>query len=69
MCAFVVWSEQGCLELACVPDDVPWMIDVTPVDFAARAIVHLAVDQPSKSLGHVREFNRHSFSSSTAWNK
>lgn len=46
---------QGCLELGCVPEGVSWEIDVTPVDFAARAIVHVAVDQPQKGLGNVSE--------------
>lgn len=47
---------QGCLELGCVPEGegVSWQIDVTPVDFAAQAMVHVAVEQPTKSLGHVR---------------
>lgn len=48
--------QQGCLDLGCVPEGVAWQIDVTPVDFAARAIVHVAVDQPSKGLGHVSFF-------------
>lgn len=37
-----------------MPQGVSWEIDVTPVDFAARAMVHVAVEQPAKSLGHVR---------------
>ncbi|CAM9965248.1 unnamed protein product [Ectocarpus sp. 12 AP-2014] len=50
---FIYMLLQGCLDLGCVPEGVAWQIDVTPVDFAARAIVHVAVDQPSKGLGHV----------------
>lgn len=36
-----------------MPEGVAWQIDVTPVDFAARAMVHLAVEQPQKGLGKV----------------
>ncbi|CAM9998615.1 unnamed protein product [Ectocarpus fasciculatus] len=50
---FIYMLLQGCLDLGCVPEGVAWQIDVTPVDFAARAMVHVAVDQPSKGLGHV----------------
>ncbi|CAM9709754.1 unnamed protein product, partial [Ectocarpus sp. 12 AP-2014] len=50
---FIYMLLQGCLDLGCVPEGVAWQIDVTPVDFAARAIVHVAVDQPSKGLGQV----------------
>lgn len=44
------------MELGCVPEGegVSWQIDMTPVDFAAQAMVHVAVEQPTKSLGHVR---------------
>ena len=45
------------MELGCVPEGVSWQIDVTPVDFAARAIVHVSVDQPSKGLGNVRLYS------------
>lgn len=55
---------QGCLELGCAPEGVSWQIDVTPVDFAARAMVHVAVEQPVKSLGHVGE--KHILSTGTS---
>lgn len=45
--------SQGCLELGCVPEGVAWKLDLTPVDFAARAVVQVTVHQPQKALGKV----------------
>lgn len=50
---FIYMLLQGCLELGCVPEGVAWKLDLTPVDFAARAVVQVTVHQPQKALGKV----------------
>ncbi|CAM9337931.1 unnamed protein product [Choristocarpus tenellus] len=50
---FIYILLQGCLEVGCVPDNSTWKADMTPVDFAARAMVHIAVEHPVKGLGKV----------------
>jgi thioester reductase-like protein len=61
---FVRMLLQGCLVLGCVPrgeGTERWNIDLTPVDFAARAIVE-CVKRPQRSLGrtlHVQSPHPH----------
>ncbi|KAI9922258.1 hypothetical protein PsorP6_002080 [Peronosclerospora sorghi] len=42
---------KGCVNLGSVPDRSDWFFDMTPVDYAARAIVHFAASRPVESLG------------------
>ena len=43
---------QGMLQAQCAPlVDTNYALDMTPVDFAARAAVYLAVDVPQKAMG------------------
>ncbi|CAM9615782.1 unnamed protein product [Chrysoparadoxa australica] len=54
-----IWNEadfiylilKACLEVKAAPRDVNWVVDLTPVDYAAAAIVETAVLQPTKVLG------------------
>lgn len=48
---FVYLLLRGCWELGAVPPRADWGFDLTPVDFAARAIVHLAALHPVTALG------------------
>lgn len=50
---FIYLLLKGCVALGAVPvsGDVDWRFDMTPVDFAARAIVQLAVVHPKDALG------------------
>ena len=50
---FVFLLLAGCARLGCAPNDAPWRFDVTPVDFAARALVQLAVKTPVEGVGRV----------------
>ncbi|CAM9749249.1 unnamed protein product, partial [Discosporangium mesarthrocarpum] len=45
--------KSPCSLLGCVPEDLNWQMDMTPVNFAARAIVHVTVEMPRKALGKV----------------
>jgi amino acid adenylation domain-containing protein/thioester reductase-like protein len=43
---------QGMIAAKCAPIvDTKYALDLTPVDFAARAVVHLAVHAPQKAMG------------------
>ncbi|KAI9906387.1 hypothetical protein PsorP6_003375 [Peronosclerospora sorghi] len=42
---------KGCVNLGSVPDRSDWFFDMTPVDYAARAIVHFAASRPVEALG------------------
>ena len=43
---------EGMIESGCAPVvGTNYALDLTPVDFAARAVVHLTVDAPQKALG------------------
>jgi thioester reductase-like protein len=45
---------KGMLELQCAPDldkGSAYALDLTPVDFAAKAVVQLAVQTPSRAIG------------------
>eukprot|EP00611_Tribonema_gayanum_P010131 TRINITY_DN2004_c0_g1_i2.p1 TRINITY_DN2004_c0_g1~~TRINITY_DN2004_c0_g1_i2.p1 ORF type:complete len:396 (-),score=167.65 TRINITY_DN2004_c0_g1_i2:824-2011(-) len=51
---FMYLALRACAQLGCAPDaSAGWKVDMTPVDYAARAIVHCAVTDPSKALGRV----------------
>eukprot|EP01135_Chromosphaera_perkinsii_P002594 Nk52_evm110s224 gene=Nk52_evmTU110s224 len=50
---FVYLLIAGCVLMEAVPIDVTWKFDLTPVDFAARAIVYLCGLHPIKCLGQV----------------
>ncbi|KAI9914279.1 hypothetical protein PsorP6_007075 [Peronosclerospora sorghi] len=41
----------GCVNLGSVPDRSDWFFDMTPVDYASRAIVHFAASRPVEALG------------------
>ena len=43
----------GCVAIRAVPHDVPLLFDLTPVDFAAKAIVVCTALHPNKSLGQI----------------
>ncbi|KAI9895416.1 hypothetical protein PsorP6_018993 [Peronosclerospora sorghi] len=42
---------KGCVNLGSVPDRSDWFFDMTPLDYAARAIVHFAASRPVEALG------------------
>jgi thioester reductase-like protein len=48
---FIYLLLKGCWEIGAVPSRPDWRFDMTPVDFAARAIVHFAALHPVTSLG------------------
>jgi thioester reductase-like protein len=50
---FVVLFVNGIIEMGCAPDADPslYAVDWTPVDFAARAVVQLAVQAPMQIIG------------------
>ncbi|RLN91653.1 hypothetical protein BBJ28_00006476 [Nothophytophthora sp. Chile5] len=48
---FIYLLLKGCWSLGAVPARSDWYFDMTPVDFAARAIVHFAAIRPVESLG------------------
>jgi thioester reductase-like protein len=48
---FIYLALRGSLEVGAVPADAGWALDMTPVDFAAAAIVHLTGICPSSALG------------------
>lgn len=48
---FVYLLLRGCWALGTLPPRSDWGFDLTPVDFAARAIVHLAALHPVTALG------------------
>ncbi|TYZ61811.1 hypothetical protein PybrP1_002293 [[Pythium] brassicae (nom. inval.)] len=48
---FVYLLLRGCWALGALPPRADWRFDLTPVDFAARAIVHLAALHPVTALG------------------
>ncbi|KAI9919938.1 hypothetical protein PsorP6_016072 [Peronosclerospora sorghi] len=43
--------NRGCVNLGSVPDRSDWFFDMTPVDYAARAIVHFVASRPVEALG------------------
>ncbi|KAI9909536.1 hypothetical protein PsorP6_014805 [Peronosclerospora sorghi] len=47
-CQFCV---RGCVNLGSVPDSSDWFFDMTPVYYAARAIVHFSASRPVEALG------------------
>ena len=52
---FVRLFVSGMLKLGCAPDaDMAnlYFFDLTPVDFAAAATVHIAVRHPARAIGH-----------------
>ncbi|CAH0487502.1 unnamed protein product [Peronospora farinosa] len=48
---FIYLLLKGCVSLGAVPDRSDWYFDMTPVDYAARAIVHFAALRPVEALG------------------
>lgn len=48
---FIYLLLRGCWAVGAVPPRSDWRFDLTPVDFAARAIVHFAALHPVTSLG------------------
>ncbi|KAI9910156.1 hypothetical protein PsorP6_010497 [Peronosclerospora sorghi] len=42
---------KGCVNLGSVPDRFDWFFDMTPVDYAAQAIVHFAASRLSRGTG------------------
>lgn len=48
---FIYLLLKGCWEIGAVPSRPDWRFDMTPVDFAAQAIVHFAALHPVTSLG------------------
>ena len=48
---FIYLLLRGCMSLGAVPDRADWYFDMTPVDYAARAIVHFAACRPIEALG------------------
>ncbi|GMF32004.1 unnamed protein product [Phytophthora lilii] len=48
---FIYLLLKGCAGLGAVPDRSDWYFDMTPVDYAARAIVHFAALRPVEALG------------------
>ncbi|KAJ8571615.1 hypothetical protein ON010_g5222 [Phytophthora cinnamomi] len=48
---FIYLLLKGCASLGAVPARSDWYFDMTPVDFAARAIVHFAALRPVEALG------------------
>jgi thioester reductase-like protein len=48
---FMYLMLRGCWKLCAVPARSDWYFDMTPVDFAANAIIHLAAINPSSCLG------------------
>ncbi|CAH0520661.1 unnamed protein product [Peronospora belbahrii] len=48
---FIYLLLKGCVSLGAVPDRSDWYFDMTPVDYAARAIVHFAACRPVEALG------------------
>lgn len=48
---FVYLLINGCIELGMIPTDAGWSFDVTPVDFAAAALVELAINGPANVVG------------------
>ncbi|KAE9044072.1 Linear gramicidin synthase subunit D [Phytophthora rubi] len=48
---FIYLLLKGCASLGTVPARSDWYFDMTPVDYAARAIVHFAALRPVEALG------------------
>ncbi|DAZ98711.1 TPA: hypothetical protein N0F65_006743 [Lagenidium giganteum] len=48
---FMYLLLKGCWEVGSVPDRADWFFDMTPVDFAAKTIVHFAALYPVHCLG------------------
>ncbi|KAI9911262.1 hypothetical protein PsorP6_009448 [Peronosclerospora sorghi] len=45
------FTGRGCVNLGSVPDRSDWFFDMTPVDYAARSIVHFSASRPVEALG------------------
>ncbi|KAL4151539.1 hypothetical protein PRNP1_008481 [Phytophthora ramorum] len=48
---FIFLLLKGCSHLGAVPARSDWYFDMTPVDYASRAIVHFAALRPVEALG------------------
>ncbi|OWZ05826.1 L-aminoadipate-semialdehyde dehydrogenase large subunit, partial [Phytophthora megakarya] len=48
---FIYLLLKGCASLGAVPARSDWFFDMTPVDYAARTIVHFAALRPAEALG------------------
>lgn len=48
---FIYLLLKGCASLGAVPARSDWFFDMTPVDYAARAIVHFTALHPVEALG------------------